>query len=105
MDLVAAGYLITASGLPPVASWNIATTPPTPSFGVSLTTAQQATLADILTMMKFGISDDLTLAEFQAMKPDLATGKAYLGLTSPTNAQTVAAVKAIIRVLGDLLRS
>lgn len=70
-----------------------------------LTTAEQASFADLQLMAKFAIGDDLTLAEFQAMKPDLATGKQYLGLASPTNAQTVAVIKAIIRVLGDLLRS
>lgn len=89
----------------PTATYNAATDTTTYAFVPPLTTAEQATFADLQLMAKFAISDNLTLAEFQAMKPDLATGKTYLGLASPTNAQTVAVIKAIIRVLGDLLRS
>lgn len=70
-----------------------------------LTSQEQATLADLQLMAQFGITASLTLAEFQAIKPDLALGKTFLGIASPTTAQAVAAEKAIIRVIGALLRS
>lgn len=88
-----------------LSGWDQSTTPPTPIFNPPLTTAEQATLADIVTMMNLGVTSNLTLAEFQTMKPDLANGRAYLGLSAPTNAQTVAVIKSVIRVLGALLRS
>jgi hypothetical protein len=75
-----------------------------PVFVPPLTTAEQASLADLRLMARFSIASDLTLAEFQALKPDLATGRAFLGIASPTQAQAVAAERAIIRVLGALLR-
>jgi hypothetical protein len=76
----------------------------TPTFEPPLTTAEQATFADLQKMARFGIASSLTLAEYQAMKADLATGRAFLGIASPTQAQAVAAERAIIRVLGALLR-
>lgn len=75
-----------------------------PVFDPPLTAAEQATLADLRAMARFGIDANLTLAEFQAMKADLALGRAFLGIASPTQAQAVAAEKAVIRVLGALLR-
>lgn len=45
----------------------------------------------------------LTPAEFLALKPDLAGLRAYHDLAAPTAVQTVAATKAIIRVLRALL--
>lgn len=74
------------------------------TFDPALTAAEQTTYSDLLLMAKFGISANLTLAEFQAIKPDLATARQYVGLSSPTSAQTVAALKSTIRVLGALLR-
>ncbi len=74
-------------------------------FVPALTTAEQATFADLQKMAAFGITNDISLAEFQAFKSDAANAKAYLSLTSPTNAQTVAALKSVIRVVGALLRS
>lgn len=74
-------------------------------FEPPLTAPEQATFADLQLMVKFGITSNITLAEFQAIKPDLATGKAFLGIANPTNAQAIAAEKAIIRVVGALLRS
>lgn len=69
----------------------------------ALTSAEQATRADLETMARFGVS--LTLAEWQSIKPDAANLRAYLGVASPTNAQTAAATKAIIRVLATIIRS
>lgn len=93
-----------AKNIRPISGWDTAT-PPGPVWTPPLNAAEQVAWADLQTMLRFGIATTLTLAEFQAMKPDLATGKTYLGLANPTNAQTVAAVKAIIRTLGALLRS
>jgi hypothetical protein len=75
----------------------------TPVFVPPLTTAEQATLADLQTMANFGVT--LTLAEWQAVKPSAAVLKTYLGIASPTNAQTAAAVKGIVRVLATIIRS
>jgi hypothetical protein len=44
------------------------------------------------------------LAEWQALEPDIAGLKSYLGVATPTAAQTASATKAIIRVLAALLR-
>jgi hypothetical protein len=46
----------------------------------------------------------ISLAEWQALEPDIAGLKSYLGTASPTAAQTASATKAIIRVLAALLR-
>jgi hypothetical protein len=40
----------------------------------------------------------------QTIKADIAGLKTYLGVASPTAAQTAAATKAIIRVLGTIVR-
>lgn len=74
-------------------------------FNPDLSAGDQAKVADIVTMAKFGIGSNLTLAEFQAIKPDLATARAFLGIASPTAAQSNAALKSTIRVLGALLRA
>lgn len=75
------------------------------TFEPPLSGAEQATFDDIVLMAKLGLTNDLSLAEFQAIKPDLATAKAFIGIASPTAAQSNAALKATIRVLGALLRS
>ena len=72
-------------------------------FDPPLSPAEEATLADLATMTRFGVT--LTLAEWTAIKADAAGLKAYLGVASPTAAQTAAATKAIIRVLGTIVRS
>jgi hypothetical protein len=71
-------------------------------FNPPLTVAEQAIFADLQLMNKFGV--DMTLAEWQSIKPDAAGLKAYLGLSAPTLAQTAAATKAIIRVLATIVR-
>lgn len=80
------------------------TSQPVFDFTPVLTTAEQATFTDLTTMAKFGITASITLAEFQAIKSDLATARTYAGLASPTAAQTAAALKSTIRVIGALLR-
>jgi hypothetical protein len=76
----------------------------TATFTPPLTTEEQATFADLRTMAKFGSTAAMTLTEFRAVKDDLALGKAFLAIATPTQAQAIAAEKAIIRVLGALLR-
>jgi hypothetical protein len=75
------------------------------TFVPALTAAEQATLVDLTTMARFGISASISLAEFQAIKPDLAIARQYVGLAAPTAAQTAAALRSLIRVVGALLRS
>lgn len=72
-------------------------------FTPDLTATEQSQLDDIITACGTNLS--LTLAEWRAIKSDVAGLKQYIGLSSPTAAQTVAATKAIIRVLGAILRS
>jgi hypothetical protein len=72
-------------------------------FTPPLTTAEQATFADLQTMAKFGVS--ITLAEWQSVKTDAANLKTYLGVASPTLVQTAAATKSIIRILATIVRS
>lgn len=67
-----------------------------------LSAGEQAIFADLQTMMKFGVA--LTLPEWQAIKADAAGLKTYLGVASPTLAQTAAATKAIIRILATIIR-
>jgi hypothetical protein len=45
----------------------------------------------------------LTLAEYRAIEPDIDGLRTYLGIASPTAAQTVLATKAIIRILRALI--
>ena len=76
------------------------------TFDPDLTAGQAAALvefmSDIRAMAHFGVT--LTLAEWQAIKEDAAGLKQYLGVASPTAAQTALATKAIIRVLATIIR-
>lgn len=72
---------------------------PIATFEPPLSGAEQTTFNDIILMAKLGLTNDLSLAEFQAIKPDLATAKTFVGISSPTAAQSNAALKATIRVL------
>ena len=78
----------------------------TVSFTGTLTAEQRATAQDIANdlavLARSGVK--LSLAEWRAIKADIAGLKAYLGVASPTAAQTAAATKAIIRVLGTIIR-
>jgi hypothetical protein len=75
----------------------------TVTFVPPLTAPEQAILDDLQLMAKFGVT--MTLAEWQSIKADAAALKAYLGIATPTLAQTAAATKAIVRVLGVIVRS
>jgi hypothetical protein len=46
-------------------------------FNPALTTAEQATLADLLRMARMGVPNTLSLAEFQAIKADLDTMRTF----------------------------
>ncbi len=74
-----------------------------PLFDPPLTAPEQAVLADLRLMAKFGV--EMTLAEWQSIKADAAALKAYNGVATPTLVQTAAAVKAINRVLATIVRS
>lgn len=76
---------------------------PVATFSPPLSPAEQTAYDDLVTMAKFGVS--LTLTEWQSIKADAAGLKTYLGIASPTLAQTSAATKAIIRVLATIVRS
>jgi hypothetical protein len=89
---------------PDTLATNGTTGDPVLTFSPPLTAAEQAILDDLALMAKFGVSADLSLAEFRAIKSDLVTARTYVGLASPTAAQTAAALKSAIRVLGALLR-
>lgn len=70
-------------------------------FTPDLTPDEAATLARIVHISGIGV---VTPAEYAAIEDDIAGLKAFLGVTSPTNAQSVAAIKALVRVLGAIVR-
>jgi hypothetical protein len=74
-----------------------------PLFDPPLSPAETETLADLRQMQRHRVS--ITLAEWQSIKADAAGLRAYLGVASPTAAQTAAATKAVIRVLSTVIRS
>ena len=78
--------------------------PATFVWSPALSAQEQATFADLQIMASFGLTASITLAEFQAIKPDLVTARNFVAIASPTQAQSVAALKATIRILGALLR-
>jgi len=74
------------------------------TFTVDLTAAEVQTFADCVgTTRTRNVS--ITLAEYRAIRGDLANLRTFLGLATPTAAQTAAATKSVIRVLAALLRS
>lgn len=70
-------------------------------FAPDLTAGEAAILARLIRLT--GMLR-ITPAEWQAIEPDLVTGRNYVQNASPTNVQTVAAVKSLWRVIGALLR-
>lgn len=77
-------------------------------FIPSLSPAEQAILADLALMAQFTLTSNLTLAEFQALKPSLAIGKQIVAAptgTVLTAAQNLASHQAMWKVIGALLRS
>ncbi|MDP9317273.1 MAG: hypothetical protein M3R24_41530 [Chloroflexota bacterium] len=67
-----------------------------------LTTAEQATLADVVTAANTAL--DLDPGDVAKVQPEIAALKNYLATTSPTTAQTTAALKAAIRVVLAFVR-
>jgi hypothetical protein len=77
--------------------------PPTAlEFTPDLTIGETTTLAQIIGAS--AKSFDLTPGEYQAIKDEAAALAAYLGAASPTAAQTVTALKALIRVVRAIVR-
>lgn len=97
--------LIAASIRPP-SRWDSSTDPPTPIFDPPLTAAEQTTLTDIRTMLRFGVT--LTLAEWQSIKAAAIeartfrqrSGQTWNGLTT---AQREADELQWLRDLTDIL--
>lgn len=73
------------------------------TFIPDLTPAESATFDDLVRTIRARVPS-ITLVEYQALKSALSGLRQYHGLASPTNAQSVAAIKAIIEVLRALLR-
>jgi hypothetical protein len=67
-------------------------------------TAAEATTFDRLVSLARQRSVTITPAEWNAIQPDVATAKTYLGLASPTAAQTATALKSLIRIVAALVR-
>lgn len=87
----------------PIAHWTGTPGATLPVFVPPLTPAEQATFADLEAMASLGLQT-LTLAQFQARKADVALLRAFLALPSPTQAQALAALQALIRVTGAMLK-
>lgn len=70
-------------------------------FAPDLSPAEQDTYTTLLRLHRSRLG--VTPAEFAALQPDLVGLRAFLNLASPTAGQTVAATKALIRVLRAIL--
>lgn len=75
---------------------------PALTFDPDLTAQEVATLDRLRIVARASLR--LTPGEFEAIAAEAPTLRAYLTLNSPTNAQSVAAIKGIIRVLRAILR-
>ena len=58
--------------------WDASTSTATYVFTPDLTAAQAATFADCVAFRRSGLSTTLTLVEYQALAPFLATGRAFV---------------------------
>lgn len=79
-------------------------------FTPELSAAEQATYDDLVRFAKFGISTTLTLAEFQALKPQLAEIRSFRTRTAAqwnalTTAQREADEVQFLNDLTDVLRA
>lgn len=64
-----------------------------------------ADLATVQSIVKLAVGSTLlTKAERDNLEPDFTTLRAYANAASPTNAQTIAAVKSVIDVLRAFVR-
>lgn len=70
-------------------------------FTPDLSQAEAATLTAIVRVSGIGV---VTPAEYAAVTDDVAALRTFLRIASPTNAQAVAAIKSLIRVLGAIVR-
>lgn len=75
----------------------------TPVFVPPLAPAEQSAFDDLEQMATLGLQT-LTLAQYQARKADVQGLRGFLALASPTQAQALAAEKALIRVVGAMLK-
>lgn len=87
----------------PTLTYDVATDTTTFTFAPPLTTAEQATFTDLQQMAGLGLQT-LTLAQYQARKADVQGLRDYMALANPTAAQTTAAFKALVRVVGAMLK-
>lgn len=71
------------------------------TFTPDLTAGEETILARIMRVE--GLMR-ITPAEWSIIEPDIDGLRTYMDISSPTNAQSVAAIKAIIRVLRALMR-
>lgn len=95
---LAASYLRPSNG---TIAWN--GTVYEPVFDPPLTTEEQLILGTLRSLSQSAVQ--VTPDEWAGLQTEIAGLQTYHGLATPTNAQTVLAVKAIIRVLRAMLRN
>ena len=71
-------------------------------FVPPLDATEQEAFDDLTVIVALGLP--LTLAEYRARKADIAGIKAYMALASPTATQTRDAFRALVRVVGAMLK-
>lgn len=110
IDPMALANMIGAN-LRPVTSWDNSTTPPTPIFDPPLTTAEQATLASLMALLRTTV--DLSPADWtliEARLPNLRafrqqTRNAFMALTQTERDRAIFdALQDIIAVIVALVR-
>jgi hypothetical protein len=72
------------------------------TFDVDLTPAEANRLSQIASWLRSGLR--ITFDEYLVVRPDLDLLAAFIGVATPTAAQTAAALKAHIRVHRAILR-
>jgi hypothetical protein len=97
MSELAAQYLRPSTG---AISWN--GTSYEPLFDPPLTAEEQATYDALFSLSRSAVH--VTPEEWAGLRNEIDGLRTYHGLATPTNAQSVAAIKAIIRVLRAILR-
>ena len=71
-------------------------------FTPDLSTSEAATFAELDALARSGLAIDP--ADWPAVRDELPTLRAFMQASSPTAAQSVAAVKSIVRVLRAILK-
>ncbi len=89
---------------PRVLITDYSTQPPSSAleFVPDLTTAEQAILDDLVATATSGVN--LGMTDWVKVKTEIGTLRTFLTTTSPTNAQTAAALKALIRMVLAFVR-